>query len=285
MKISIVTISFNQANYIEETIKSVLAQKNIDLEYIVVDAGSTDGSREIILKYKSQINKIIFEKDEGPADGLNKGFAHASGDIYGYINSDDIFLPSALEEVVACFTKYPYVDVLSGHGYLIDANGNKLNKIFSNKLSSTLLAKQRFTTGYSCLIQPSTFFTKDVFNKTGGFDITEKIIWDGVLALDFMNNKTNFKVVNRIWSGFRIYSSSITGSGKLSDSKALNSFQKMQIKAELTIIPGWKYPFIKYIGWLSEPSLLLTRIIEGIKNPDRMKIKLPLPKNKSEDHN
>ena len=93
MKISIVTVSFNQADYLEQAIRSVVEQDYSDIEYIVVDAGSTDGSREII--ERDRIATVVFEPDREPADGLNKGFARATGDIFGYINADDAYLPGA----------------------------------------------------------------------------------------------------------------------------------------------------------------------------------------------
>ena len=89
MKISVVTISYNQACYLEQTIISVLNQDYENVEYIVVDPGSTDGSRDIIEKYRNRIQHIIYERDVGPADGLNKGFAVATGDVFYFINSDD----------------------------------------------------------------------------------------------------------------------------------------------------------------------------------------------------
>ena len=95
MRVSIVTISFNQAEFLERAIRSVIEQDYPDVEYIVVDPGSTDGSREIIEKYRSRISKVILEPDTGPANGLNKGFAAATGEIFGYINADDAFLPKA----------------------------------------------------------------------------------------------------------------------------------------------------------------------------------------------
>jgi len=91
MRVSIVTISYNQARFLEQAIRSVINQDYPDIEYIVVDPGSTDGSRGIIEKYQNRIDKIIFDPDEGPADGLNKGFAHATGDIFGFINADIIY--------------------------------------------------------------------------------------------------------------------------------------------------------------------------------------------------
>src|SRR6202171_6644991 len=95
-RVSIVTISFNQAPFLERAIRSVVEQDYPDIEYIVVDPGSTDGSRDIIERYRSRISQVIYEPDHGPADGLNKGFASATGDIFGSINADDAFLPGAV---------------------------------------------------------------------------------------------------------------------------------------------------------------------------------------------
>ena len=88
MKISVVTISYNQAHYLERCLDSVLSQDGVELEYIVVDAYSSDGSREILERYRDRLSTLIVEKDNGPPDGLNKGFSHATGDIFYYLNSD-----------------------------------------------------------------------------------------------------------------------------------------------------------------------------------------------------
>lgn len=101
MKFSIVTISFNQREFLERTINSVIGQDGVEIEYIIVDPGSTDGSRDIIERYRPYFAHVILEKDAGPADGLNKGFAVATGEIYGYLNSDDMFEPGALATVAA----------------------------------------------------------------------------------------------------------------------------------------------------------------------------------------
>ena len=87
MKFSVVTISFNQRQYLDEALCSVLTQDYPAIEYIVVDPGSTDGSRELIESFANRLARVVFEPDQGAADGLNKGFQHASGDIFGFLNS------------------------------------------------------------------------------------------------------------------------------------------------------------------------------------------------------
>ena len=105
-RVSIVTISFNQAEFLERTIESVLAQDYPEIEYIVVDPGSTDGSREIIDRYRSRISKVILRPDRGAADGLNHGFAEATGEIFGFLNSDDLLLPGAASKAAGFFDKH-----------------------------------------------------------------------------------------------------------------------------------------------------------------------------------
>ena len=128
--VSIVTISFNQEKFVEETIKSVLNQNYKNIEYIIMDAGSTDNSREKILKYKKDIHRIIFEKDNGPADGLNKGFKIAKGDIFCFLNSDDLLLENSLSKVVDFFNNNKNADVIYGNSWIINERGERIRNFF-----------------------------------------------------------------------------------------------------------------------------------------------------------
>ena len=271
MKVSIVTISYNQGKYIEETINSVLTQNGVDIEYIVVDAGSKDNSRDIIKKYENRIDKIIFETDEGPADGLNKGFKYATGDILGYLNADDILMPGTLKEVVEYLKRNRNVDVVSGHCYIVDENGKKLLKKFSNQISNKLFSIKRYTIGYSILVQQSTFFRKSLYVNAGGFDKNFKVMWDAALTVDFLKQKANFKVVNKFWSAFRVYPESISGSGIQNSERGKKEYIMLQRRIGLNKpVPNWQYPYYHFIGWLLEPKLLLRRIIDGIHLPKRI---------------
>jgi glycosyltransferase involved in cell wall biosynthesis len=210
MKISIVTISFNQARFLEQAISSVLEQDHPNVEYLVVDPGSTDGSREIIERHRDRIDKIIFEPDRGPADGLNKGFAHAAGEVFGFLNSDDILEPGALSGAARYFETHPEVDVVSGHSWIIDADGRKKRRFYSDRFSLRMVAY-----GACILAQPSTFFRSEIFRRAGGFNIDNRSNWDAELFVDMVLAGARFALERELWSQYRVHDEGITGSGKL----------------------------------------------------------------------
>ena len=214
MKISIVTISYNQAQFIEEAILSVVSQSYANFEYIIVDAGSTDGSRKIIEQYEKSSEKIItiFEEDKGPADGLNKGFKKATGDIFCFLNSDDKFLPSAFEKIVNYFAKNPFTDIVSGHAFVIDGAGKTLRRVYSDRFSLLSYAYRS-----SILIQPSTFFRQSAYAKVNKFNIMNHCCWDGELFVDLHLKNSSFSNINEFLSCYRLHSFSITATGKLEE--------------------------------------------------------------------
>jgi glycosyltransferase involved in cell wall biosynthesis len=215
-KISIVTISFNQAGFLERAIRSVVEQDYPEIEYIVVDPGSTDGSRDIIERYKSSISRMIYEPDRGPADGLNKGFACATGDIVGFLNSDDVLLPGAVRSAVT-FLNSDEVDVVSGHAIVIDAEDRKLRTAYSEPFSLKM-----FAYGACVLVQPSTFFRREVFERVQGFNVENKATWDGELWVDMALSGARFALADEVWSGYRLHSQSITSSHKLRQQREEN---------------------------------------------------------------
>ena len=212
MKISIVTLSFNQRAYLKEAIDSVLSQGYPDLEYIVVDPGSTDGSRELIKSYGDQIAATIFEPDRGAADGLNKGFARATGDIYGFLNADDILYPGSLNHTAEFFQTRPQCDVAMGNGYKIDGQGRKTRHYVARDFSV-----RRFFYGGTQWLQQSTFFRASVFQRSPGFNIENRTSWDGELFLDFANQGAKIGYIDADLGGFRIHGESISGSGRMSE--------------------------------------------------------------------
>ena len=223
MRVSIVTISFNQSEFLERAIRSVIEQKYDDIEYIIVDPGSQDGSRNIIDGYRSRIARTLYEPDKGPADGLNKGFAMATGEIYGFLNSDDVLYPGAIERVVCYFKNHPEADVVSGHAVIIDEYDKPIRKVYSDKFSLI-----KYAYGSSVLAQQSTFFRANVFKQTNGFNILNRAAWDGELFVDMCANGAQFDLVDEFWSGFRLHTGSITSSKKLDN--AIKQYRKEAFK-------------------------------------------------------
>lgn len=223
MKFSIVTISYNQGAFLERAILSVLEQDGVEVEYIVVDPGSTDGSREIIDRYRGVIAQAIFEPDRGPADGLNKGFSRATGEIYGYLNSDDVFEPGALRRVADYFARHAEVDVVCGHCWVTDRRDNRLRRGWSEPFT-------RLSSAYgACVqIQPSTFFRRDAFRKTAGFNVENRRSWDGELLTDLFLGGARIAVIDACLSSYRLHEVSITNSGAMADQLAIFARKRFQ---------------------------------------------------------
>jgi glycosyltransferase involved in cell wall biosynthesis len=206
-RVSIVTISFNQATFLERAIRSVLEQDYANLEYIVVDPGSTDRSREIIERYRPHISKIILEPDSGPANGLNNGFAAASGDIFGYLNADDAYLPGAISKAVAALQSRPEVAMVYGHSYIVNRQGEMVRR--SHSVPFNL---RRFAYGGVLIMQQSTFIRRQAFEEVGGFNEENRSCWDYELVMDMALRGCKLAMVDEFWSLYAIYPGSITAS-------------------------------------------------------------------------
>jgi glycosyltransferase involved in cell wall biosynthesis len=211
MRISIVTISYNQVRYLAQAIESVTASDPERLEYVIVDPGSTDGSREVIERYRRRFRSVILDPDEGPPDGLNKGFAQTSAEILGYLNSDDTFAPGALDYVLCQFEKHPEVDVLCGAIRIIDQDGRPRFR----RRTPDRIDLRRYAYETCFFWQQATFFRREAFLKTGGFNVSSKTAWDAELVVDMALAGCRFGYTNQILGDFRIYGGSITGSGRL----------------------------------------------------------------------
>jgi len=210
MLLSVVTISYNQGQYLRECIESVLSQGGCEYEYIIVDPGSTDGSREIITSYGGGVSQTIFEPDEGPAEGLNKGFARATGDIFCYLNADDRLLPGAFQKVSGYFESHPEVDVVLGNGYQISATGERVRPLESDPWNL-----KHFALGARTAIQQATFFRRSAYERTTGFNVENKTCWDGELLVDMALTGARFGKIEARLGEFRIHKDSISGSGRL----------------------------------------------------------------------
>lgn len=211
MRLSIVTISYNQGRFLEQAIRSVLDQNYRDVEYILVDPGSTDGSREIIRKYRERLARVILDPDDGPADGLKKGFACATGEAYGYLNADDYFAPGAFAAVAEYFQRREEVDVLCGAIRIIRSNGVPRLR---SEIAERFEAKQ-FLAGLCVVGQQGTFLRRAAFERAGGFNRENRTCWDAELLVDCALTGSRFDVMHRVLGNFRLHPQSISGSGRL----------------------------------------------------------------------
>ncbi|OFY26923.1 MAG: glycosyl transferase [Bacteroidetes bacterium GWF2_43_11] len=161
-KISIVTPSFNQAAYLEETIVSVLSQNYPNLEYIIIDGGSTDGSVDIIRKYEKYLAYWCCEPDRGHGDALNKGFVRSTGEILAWINSDDKYLPWTFSIIAEIFTKYSEVNWLMGFPSFWDEQGRQVMVFKHHKNIYHYLLGD-----YQWIQQESVFWRRSLWDKVG----------------------------------------------------------------------------------------------------------------------
>ncbi len=222
------------------------------VEYIVVDPGSTDNSRRIIEKYRDKIAKIIYEPDDGPADGLNKGFVHATGAIWGFLNADDFLLPGAISHIVECFAQKPHADVISGHGIVVDTSSKRIRKIYSDQFS--LIASAY---GMAILVQPSTFYKADVYKKINGFNVGNKTNWDDELFVDIKLHHGVFTQTNKFLSAYRIHPSSITGGASNLVHTNIQNYEAARFRK----IMG------RNKSWYDWPLTQMFRLRKHVKNP------------------
>lgn len=211
MKFTIVTISFNQAKFLRRAIDSILAQGDeVELEYIVVDPGSGDGSREIIHSYGERIEPLLMP-DDGPADGLRNGFERATGDILGFINADDYLLPGSLAAVAAFFERAGNDCFVSGSGWFEYEDGGR------RPIQPTRMTPTRALVGASTVFQQGTFFPRALYEAVGGINPRNTTCWDWELFLDFVLAGHPHHLLDRELAVFSIHDQSISGSGRLID--------------------------------------------------------------------
>lgn len=179
-KISLVTCSYQQGRYVEATLRSVLEQAYPALEYIVIDGGSRDGSTEVVRRHAERLAYWVSEPDAGQTDALAKGFARSTGDVMGWLCSDDLLLPGALDTVGRFFATHPGVDWIYGDALWIDAQGRPLRPKREMGWSSTV-----FLFDHNYLAQPSVFWRRGLYERAGGLQREWNLAMDADLWLRF----------------------------------------------------------------------------------------------------
>jgi glycosyltransferase involved in cell wall biosynthesis len=202
VKVTILTPSYNQARFLERTILSVLSQDYSDIEYIVIDGGSNDGSLEIIQKYSDQLSFWISEPDLGQTDAINKGFAKASGSILAWLNSDDTYRPGAVRGAVDFLTERPEVGMVYGNAYYVDDQDQIVARYPAGKTNYRKLRR-----GVTTIPQQAMFFRSTIWQMVGPLDASfyyamDYDLWTRIAAV----SPIAFHDVP--WANFRLQSES-----------------------------------------------------------------------------
>lgn len=240
-RITIITPSFNQGRFIERTIKSVLDQGYPNLEYIVVDGGSTDETLSILRRYESRL-QWISEKDKGQSDAINKGLKRATGEIIAYINSDDVYEPGAFNIAARYLTDNPSVMWLTGRCNIIDEDDRPMRGLIT-AYKNFLLDRYSYNILLitNAISQPATFLRAALFAEHGLFDVNQHRVMDYEYWLR-IGRRHDPAVLNQYLAAFRVYRASKTSSAfrdtfkdelevakRYSHSKLLNGLHRLSV--------------------------------------------------------
>lgn len=198
--ISIITPSFNQARYLPKTIESVLTQDYPNMEYILMDGGSTDGSLEIIQNYADRLAYWESNPDRGQTDAINKGFARATGKYLAWLNSDDVYKPGAISEAVDFLEKHPEVAMVYGDCTFIDAQDREIGRFPAAQTDV-----HRLRRGYVHIPQQASFFRADLWRKVGPLDPSFYFAMDYDLWVRLAKEAPLIYQPGRVWASFRLH--------------------------------------------------------------------------------
>ncbi len=254
MKFSIVVPSYNQGEFLERTLLSIINQDYENVEIIVIDGGSTDNSVEIVKKYEDKIAYWVSERDRGQSHALNKGFAKATGDIFGWLNSDDVYMPGAFSHVVKKFEEYPDKKVVYGNWCELDEEDNKLDHTYSAPAPRVPHFPYE---GFDANLQ-SMFWYRSVYEQFGKFDESLHRVMDSdfLFSVIFNQGADVFLKTDKLLGGFRRYIGQKTELDRVDD--RLKFEENVLIQKYNFVAPGsiaFKYRVINYFLWKASYSI------------------------------
>ncbi len=218
---SIVIVNYNTGKYLEQAIQSVINQSYHDWELIMVDGGSTDNSLDVIKRYSAYFSWWVSEPDHGQSDAFNKGFSHATGVFYTWLNADDLILPGTLEFISTYYNNHP------------DCKWIALNTVYFNRSNKILMCSQGVSHSNYVLkhgtlaeVAPSTFFHTDYYKESKGFNLSCNYTMDTELWIQFVNKGHTYKRVRRFGWGFRMHDESKTANSVLTGKSSAAQIQE-----------------------------------------------------------
>jgi glycosyltransferase involved in cell wall biosynthesis len=218
-RISIITPSYNQGKFVRRTIESVLTQNVQELEYLVIDGGSKDGTVPILQEYGKTFYWIS-EKDKGHPDAINKGIMRSNGTIIGWLNSDDIYYPGALQAVLSFFDSHPHIDVVYGDANHIDEHDAFIEKYPTEEWNWEKLKEVCY------ISQPATFLRRSVFDRFGLMDVSLRQSQDYEYWIRIGKQGANFAYLPRLLAATRLHSEAFTVGSRVACHKLINDFTR-----------------------------------------------------------
>ncbi|MER8871746.1 glycosyltransferase [Mesorhizobium sp. M0814] len=225
MKISVIMPSFNQARYVEASIRSIINQDYEDKEILFIDGGSTDKTMKVVEKYRDKFAYCVSERDKGQSDALHKGFTRATGDVLTWLNTDDLLLPGALREVANTFASDARCDCVFGNIIWMD-EVDRILRCRKGERYLPLLTRLGRLTPYG----PSAFFKRDLYGRVGGVDLGLHYLMDTDLWWRFAISGARFARLRRYTWGYRLHRDAKTSAPMFSEAPDASLIKAMEAR-------------------------------------------------------